>query len=257
MYTKEDIKELTDIYTRECKMWTLRCKGLFKAPQSHKANLTGLYKRNVMTWYCIVYCAGGGDGVTHEGDARCVPVFYELIDIAIRNKDRELLIHLIENISELITDFGYVNTAMGLLKYILIQYDTSEKVEEIDKVEVNRDGIYECGLIKIVGNVLSTAKNYYQAETDAFIKKDLSGLSFPGIPTYREEILSYNPSGETLSDLFTHKFGKFLTWGLLFEESIDNFAYEAMCTSVNASDCSSWFNQVVRILLKHLFKLKL
>lgn len=257
MYTKEDIKELTDIYTRECKMWTLRCKGLFKAPQSHKANLTGLYKRNVMTWYCIVYCAGGGDGVTHEGDASCVPVFYELIDIAIRNKDRELLIHLIENISELITDFGYVNTAMGLLKYILIQYDTSEKVEEIDKVEVNRDGIYECGLIKIVGNVLSTAKNYYQAETDAFIKKDLSGLSFPGIPTYREEILSYNPSGETLSDLFTHKFGKFLTWGLLFEESIDNFAYEAMCTSVNASDCSSWFNQVVRILLKHLFKLKL
>lgn len=257
LYTKEDLQELTKIYTRESKLWTLRCKGLFKAPNSHKANPNGLYKRNVMTWYCVVYCANGGDGTIHEGDSKCVPMFYELIDIAIREKDKELLIHLIENISELITDFGYIHTAMELLKYILIQYDTAEKVKEIDEKTTNRNGLYQYNLTKVVGNVLSTAKNYYQTETDTFIKKELIGLSFPGIPTYREEILSYNPSGETLSDLFTHKFGKFLTWGLLFEEAIDNFAYEAMCTSINAPNCFSWYDQVVRILLKHLFKLKL
>lgn len=257
LYTKEDLQELTEIYTRESKLWTLRCKGLFKAPNSHKANPNGLYKRNVMTWYCVVYCANGGDGTIHEGDSKCVPMFYELIDIAIREKDKELLIHLIENISELITDFGYIHTAMELLKYILIQYDTPEKVKEIDEKTTQRNGLYQYNLTKVVGNVLSTAKNYYQTETDTFIKKELIGLSFPGIPTYREEILSYNPSGETLSDLFTHKFGKFLTWGLLFEEAIDNFAYEAMCTSINAPNCFSWYDQVVRILLKHLFKLKL
>ena len=210
-----------------------------------------------MTWYCVVYCANGGDGTIHEGDSKCVPMFYELIDIAILEKDKELLIHLIENISELITDFGYIHTAMELLKYILIQYDTPEKVKEIDEKTTQRNGLYQYNLTKVVGNVLSTAKNYYQTETDTFIKKELIGLNFPGIPTYREEILSYNPSGETLSDLFTHKFGKFLTWGLLFEEAIDNFAYEAMCTSINAPNCFSWYDQVVRILLKHLFKLKL
>ncbi len=257
LYTKEDIKELTEIYACESKIWTLQCKGLFKAPNSYKANPDGLYKRNVMTWYCVVYCADGGDGTIHEGDNKCVPVFYDLIDTAIHKKDKELLIHLIENISELITDFGYIHTAMDLLKYILIQYDTTEKVKEIDKKRTTRNGLYQYDLVRVVGNVLSTAKNYYQAETDTFIKKELIGLSFPGIPAYREDILTYNPSGENLSDLFTHKFGKFLTWGLLFEESIDNFAYEAMCTSVKASDCFAWYNQVVRILLKYLFKLKL
>lgn len=257
LYTKENLQELTDIYARESKIWTLHCKGQFKAPNSYKANPNGLYKRNVMTWYCVVYCANGGDGTIHEGDVKCVPIFYDLIDIAIRTKDKELLIHLIENISELITDFGYIHTAMGLLKYILIQYDTIDKVREIDEVQTDRSGLYQYNLIKVIGNVLSTAKNYYQTETDTFIKKELVGLSFPGISTYREDILSYNPSGETLSDLFTHKFGKFLTWGLLFEESIDDFAHEAMCKSVNASDCFSWYEQVVHILLKHLFKLKL
>ena len=257
LYTQEDIEELLDIYTRESERWTLHCKGLYKAPNSHKANPTGLYKRNVMTWYCMVYCGREGDGTIRKKDSQSVPLFYKLLNTAICQKDKELLFHLIENISELITDFGYINTALGLLKYILTQYDTVEKVEEIDKITVNRSGLYQYDLTKAIGNVLSTAKNYYQTEINTFIKKDLVKLNFPGVSTYREEILSYNPSGETLSDLFTHKFGKFLTWGLLFEEAIDNFAHEAMCTSVNASDCFAWYNQVVHILLKHLFKLKL
>lgn len=257
IYSEEEIDELIEIYTRESEIWTRKCKGLYKAPNSHKANPTGYYKRNVMTWYSVVYCGKNGDGAIRENDKRCVPLFYDLIDAAIQNRDKELLVHLIENISELVTDFGYINTAMGLLKYILVQYDTVEKVNAIDEIKVDRAGLYQYDLVRIISNVLSTAKNYYQSEVDSFIKKDLKGLSFPGIPTYREEILTYNPSGETLSDLFTHKFGKFLTWGLLFEESIDNFAHEAMCTAVNSQDCFAWYNKVVRILLKHMFKLKL
>lgn len=257
LYTKEEIPELIKIYTQEAKIWTLKCRGLFKAPHSHKANPDGVYKRNVMTWYCVVYCGKRGDQNVPEGKEYGVPMFYELIDVAIKEKDKELLVHLIENISELITDFGYIHTGMNLLKYILLQYDTEEKVREIDEKLLERGGIYQYDLVRVVGNVLSTAKNYYQKEVDLFIKKTLVGLTFPGISGYREEILSYNPSGETLSDLFTHKFGKFLTWGLLFEDSIDQFAYEAMCTSVEASDCFSWYDQVVRILLKHLFKLNL
>ena len=104
--------------------------------------------------------------------------------------------------------------------------------------------------------MLGTAKNYFPAEIDSFLKKEITDLSFPGIPAYREEILNYNPSGETLSDLFTHKFGKFLTWALLYEKSVDNFAYECMCASTDAPDCFAWFNQVVRTLMRQMFKVK-
>lgn len=256
-YSKEDITELLDIYTKEAEIWTLNCKGLFKAPNSHKANPTGFYKRNVMTWYCIVYCSHIGDGNIRKGDTKCVPLFYSLIDMAIEQNDRELLIHLIENISELITDFGYINTAMGLLKYILIKYDTEEKVNKINEVETSRTGIYQYDLIGVIGNVLSTAKNYHQTEVNSFIKKEIYDLSFPGIPIYKDEILSYSPSGENLSDLFTHKFGKFLTWGLLFENTIDNFAYEAMCTATNSHDCFEWYEKVVKVLLRYIFNIKL
>lgn len=253
----ESNPEILEIFSRECKDWTCRCRGLFKAHNSYKANPTQMYKRNVMNWYCVVYCRHTGDNVPHEGDATCVPVFYRLLDEALNNNDKELLYHLIENISELITDFGYIDTALQLLKYILVKLDTTEKVNAIDRIRLERMDIYQEPLVNLIGKVLGTAKNYFSAEVDGFIKKDIIGLSFPGISKYREEILAYNPSGETLSDLFTHKFGNFLMWALLNEEAVDEFAFEAMSAAPGASNSFQWFDQVVRILFKHLFKVKL
>ena len=250
-------EEIISLYSHECEDWTRRCRGLFKGRNSHKANPTKHYKRNVMNWYCVVYCRHSGDASIRPGDDRCVPVFYELLDDAIATKDKELLYHLLENISELVTDYGYILTALELLKYIFIQFDSQEKVTEFDDIKLERGGVYQDDLITLIGKVLSTAKNCFPTEVDNFIKKDMVGLKFPGVSKYRGDILNYNPSGETLSDLFTHKFGNFLMWSLLNEEAVDSFAYEAMSVSVNSSDCFKWFDQVVRILFKDLFKVKL
>lgn len=249
-------RELLDIYAREAEDWTLRTKGLFKARNSHKANTLGLYKRNVMNWYAVIYCTHSSDGRPLEGDERCVPPFYAMIDRAIENNDKLLLFHLIENISELISDYGYIHTALDLLLHIIKAYDTEEKVAKLDAVEVDRDGIYTQTLVSLIGNTLSTAKNYFADEVDSFLKRDLVGLSFPGVAKYREQILSYNPSGESLSDLFTHKFGNFLMWSLLHEPAVEKFSIEAMESAEGVNDCFAWFDKVIRILMKHMFNAK-
>lgn len=134
--------ELMEIYSREAADWTRRCKGVFKGHNSHKANTTGLYKRNVMNWYCDVYCTHSGDNVPHEGDLRAAPVFHALIDEAV--------------------DGGHGENASQTL-------------------------------VQAIGNVLSTAKNYFPAEVDSFLKRDLAGNAFPGVPKYRDEVLNYSP----------------------------------------------------------------
>ena len=249
-------RELIEIYAREAEDWTLRTVGLFKARNSHKANTLGLYKRNVMNWYAVVYCTHSSDGMPLEDDERCVPLFYNMIDKAIAENDRMLLFHLIENISELISDFGYIHTSLNLLLHIMKAYDTEEKVAQLDAVQVDRDGIYTQTLVSAVGNTLSTAKNYFAEEVDSFIKRDIVGLPFPGVPKYREQILSYNPSGESLSDVFTHKFGNFLMWALINEPAVDKFAIESMMSAEQAKDCFDWFNRVIKILFKDMFNAK-
>jgi hypothetical protein len=210
-----------------------------------------------MNWYCVVYCSHSGDAIPHENDDRCVPVFYKMIDQAITDRDKDLLFHLIENISELISDFGYIRTALDLLRYILLKLDTVELTESIDSIHVQRDGIYRQTITQLIGNVLSTAKNYFPAEVNAFLRREIIGLPFPGIEQYREEILNYNPSGETLSDLFTHKFGNFLMWALLNMKVVDDFAYESVKASLKAKNSIDWYDNTVRIMFRHMFGLKL
>ena len=135
-------------------------------------------------------------------------------------------------------------------------YDTTGKVERLDKVVVDRDGIYTQTLVSLIGNALSTAKNYFADEVNTFIKRDIVGLSFPGVAKYREQILSYNPSGESLSDLFTHKFGNFLMWSLLHEPAVENFSINAMERAEGAKDCFEWFDKVIRLLFKDMFNAK-
>jgi hypothetical protein len=256
-YTPEMNHRLLDIYAAEAADWTFRNKGLFRGRRSEKANAIGMYKRNVMCWYAVVYCSHTGDDIPMKGDKRAVPKFYDLIDQAIQTNDKELLYHLVENISELITDMGYVKTALQLLKHILLQFDTQEKVDRIDAITLSRGGIYQYDLVKLVGNVLSTAKNYYAQQIDTFIQKEIIGLDFPGASTYREDILNYHPSGENLSDLLTHRFGNFLMWGLLNVEAADDFAIEAIAASTKTRDSFGWYEQGVKIFIKHFFGVKI
>ncbi|MCD8236863.1 MAG: hypothetical protein LUD00_09470 [Prevotellaceae bacterium] len=251
--TKTINRELLDMYARESVDWTRRLCGLFKGHRSSKANAAGKYKRNLMSWYSAVYCTYAGECGILDGDERCVPAFYELIDEAIDNNNRELLIHLIGNIMELVTDMGYYNLALDLLKHIMMRYDSNEKIENIDSVVLDRKGIYEYGIVKLIGNVLSTAKNYCPDRVNIFIQRELSALPFPGIGSYQDSILNYNPSGESLQDVLTHKFGNFLIFSLLNVRPVDTFAIEAICAVTKSRNSFAWFEQVVKILIKHLF----
>ena len=252
--TKELNEQLLGYYSREAEDWTLRCRGLFRGRHSDKANATGKYKRNVMSWYAAVCCAYAADGQPLLGDECPVPVFYRLIDKAIAENDKELLYHLVENILELITDMGYIKTALQLVRYILQQFDTQEKIDRIDQVSVDRQGLYQDDLVKLMGNVFSTAKNYFPAEIDSFIQKEVMELEFPGAKTYREDILNYHPSGENLQDVLTHKFGNFLMYTLLNVSQIDDFCQEAIGKSASASNSFAWYEQAVKVVVKHLFE---
>jgi len=249
--------DVEEIYAREAEDWTRACRGLFPARNSKQANPMGLYKRNVLTWYAVVETTRTGDGLPREGALQPVPLIYRLIDEAVAAGDKEMLYHIVENISEMIADFGLIRTGLGLLKTIMQRFDTEEKVAASDAIDVSkRGGIYTFDLVRLVGNVLSTAKNYYGAQVDAFIRTDIAGLTFPGVATYHEDILSYHPSGEALSDLFTHKFGKFLMWSLLNIPEVDAFSAESIKAIPTAHNCFGWYEGVVRILMRHMFGVK-
>jgi hypothetical protein len=131
-----------------------------------------------------------------------------------------------------------------------------EQLKEIDDVVVERDGIYRSDTVSVVGNMLSTIKNYYPDAVDAFLKRDIAGLNFPGISQYREDILNYNPSGESLSDLITHKFGKFVIWSLMNEPLVNAFAQQAVDGAVDAKSCFEWYDKSVRLAFRELFDLR-
>ena len=250
--------ELLNLYGKVASEWTISTKGLFKGHRSHEANSIGKYKRNVMCWYAVVYGSyAGKEGHVIKDDSLPVPHFYKLIDLAIANHDKELLFHLIDNISELITDMGYIQTAKQLIKYILVQYDSEKKVRELDAVKLERGGIYQYDLVQLIGSVFSTAKNHFPEEIDRFIQQEISGLKFPGVTTYRENIVNYLPSGEQLSDLLTHKFGNFLMRLLLEKEEAGDFAETVIRFSLETKSSIAWYEKVVKYGAEKIFNLRL
>lgn len=249
--------ELMEIYSREAADWTRRCKGVFKGHNSHKANTTGLYKRNVMNWYCDVYCTHSGDNVPHEGDQHAAPVFHALIDEAVDGRDKPLLYHLLAGISELVSDNGFILTALDLLLHVMDRFGDGALIGEFDAMDGGHGENASQTLVQAIGNVLSTAKNYFPAEVDNFLKRDLAGNAFPGVPKYRDEVLNYSPGGETLSDLFTHSFGNFVIWSLVNLDPFKEFAARVVGMSAEASDCYEWYDMVIREGFKDVFGVKL
>ena len=153
----------------------------------------------------------------------------------------------------MITDIGLPRAALQLLKHIMSKFNTIEQVNEYDNTPSQRDGTYQFGIVKLIGNVLSTAKNYCPELVNQFLQQDVACLPFPGINSYRDSLLNYNPSGESLQDVLTHKFGNFLIFSLVNVEAIDNFSVEAIAAASRSKDVFAWFEQVVKILIRHLF----
>jgi len=248
-------EEVTDMLEEWCVDWTLRCRGWFKGHNSDKANSKQLYKRNVMTWYAMVYCARHGD--ERDPSEQSVIGFRKLVNQAIATRDKELLVHLLNNISELVADSGYIYTSLDLLESVMRQIPSQQVLDEFDQNANPRYAETKESIITLIGKILGTAKNYFPQQVNAFLTKDIVNLPFPGIDKYKDEILGYNPGGERLSDLFTHKFGNMVIYTLIHEEVIDNVAVNALQAAAKATGSYKWFEEVVKIGLNTMFNLRL
>ena len=248
-------KEVEEMLTEWCVDWTLRCRGWFKGRNSYKANPMQLYKRNVMTWYAMVYCVRYGDN--RDPEAKSVPAFRQLINRAIETRDKELLVHLLNNISELVADSGYIYTSLDLLLSVMEQIPNREILDEFEQNINPRYPDTSESIITLIGKILGTAKNYFPQQVNAFLTKDIIRLTFPGIGDYKDDILGYNPGGERLSDLFTHKFGNALIYTLIHEEAIDDVVVQSLQATEKANDSFEWFEYVVKIVFNKMFNLRL
>ncbi len=222
-----------------CVEWTRRLRGNFVAPNSENANTRKKYKRNVMTWYAMVSARRGGE---------FAPLFYRLIDEAVDNADGELMTHLVENISELVADSGYVQPALSLLTYVMRRVDSTELMQ--------RMGV-EDTMPQQISLMLSTAKSYAPEAVNTFLTAEAPQLPFPGVANYRDEILNYTPCGEKLSDLMTHRFGNFVIFALLHNHAIDHFCYEAAAQLPQSDSFNAWFDIVIRMLVRDMLQIKI
>ena len=247
--------EVEEMLEHNCADWTRRCRGYFKAHNVDKANPLQLYKRNVMSWYAMVWCRRHGDHPDPEG--KSVPLFRQMLAEAVQTRDKELLIHLVNNIAELVTDSGDIHTALDLLRIIFEQIPSQAVLDEFEANAPNRYPDTALDLVSLVGNILGTAKNYFPGEVNDFLTRGVIGLHFPGIPKYKDDILSYNPSGENLADLLTHKFGNFIIWALIHEEGVDAVVSDCLKEASTTSDSAAWFDRCVRIVLRSLLKIRI
>ena len=248
-------QEVEEMLSEWCVDWTLRCRGWFRGRNSYKANQMQLYKRNVMTWYAMVYCVRHGDN--RDPEQQSVPYFRQLIDRAIATRDKELLVHLLNNISELVTDSGYIYTSLDLLESVMRQIPSQQVLDELE-INVNlRYPDTKESIITLIGKTLGTAKNYFPQQVNAFLTKDIINLTFPGIDKYKDDILGYNPGGERLSDLFTHKFGNALIYTLIHEQAIDDVVVGALQAAGRTNGSYQWFEEVVKIVFNKMFNLRL
>ena len=244
-------EDLWKIMSEWCEDWTNRMRGYYEGRLSKKVNSMKLYKRNVMAWYCMAYCKRNG-GDKHDKNAESVPLMRKLIDTAIKNRDKELLMHLLQNINELITDAGYIYTAKDLLYYVMEQIPNVQTIEEFENNVNNRYPDTQESIVAMIGRILGTAKLKFSQQINEFLKKETVGLSFPGLPQYSETLLSYNPESEKFSDLITHKFGNFVIKSIINEPVIDDVIVDICKPMPKVKSADQWISQAVKVVFKYI-----
>ena len=244
-------EDLWKIMSEWCEDWTNRMRGYYEGRLSKKVNSMKLYKRNVMAWYCMVYCKRNG-GDKHDKNTDSVPLMRKLIDTAIKNRDKELLMHLLQNINELITDAGYIYTAKDMLYYVMEQIPNVQTIEEFENNVNNRYPDTQESIVAMIGRILGTAKLKFSQQINEFLKKETVGLSFPGLPQYSETLLSYNPESEKFSDLITHKFGNFVIKSIINEPVIDDVIVDICKPMPKVKSADQWISQAVKVVFKYI-----
>jgi hypothetical protein len=251
----EPESEIIELFNRNCVDWTVRTRGSYEAHHNQVANNGRPYKQFVMSWYGMTYCKMHGDGNCCEGDDMPVPLLFDLLKKAFDNRDKELFYNCIENVSVLVSDFGYYKTSLLLFEYILGLFNYESEIYEFDSITTRRED-YNVDIRTFFIKMLGTIKNYFPREVNYFVTHKLKNSTFPNIDQYREEITNYNQSGEGIGDLLTHKFGNFIIWGLLNNEFITDFFIEGFKAGSESKDHVDWINRLLKIALRLLFERK-
>lgn len=248
-------EEAFDVFSRLTETWSERCRGLFYAHKNNQANKGLPYKQYPLNWYGAAYCRHWGDGGTRPGDPYPMPVFRNLIDKAIQRKDKELLYYCLENISTLVTDFGKPVSAIQLFEYVISQIRFEKIITDFDAVVSGREE-HKKDLRSFLCSTIGTIKSYYPREVAHYIHNKLTATEFPGMDRFREDLVSYNQSHESIADLLTHKFGNFIIWGLLHDKAVSQFFMDGFQTGGETEDYFDWFDGVVRLSFNRLFDIK-
>lgn len=247
--------EAFDVFSSLTEEWSERCRGLFYAHRNQQANKGKPYKQYPLNWYGAAYCKHFGDGGTRPGDPYPLPVFRNLIDKAFEEQDRELLYYCLENIATLVTDFGRPVSAIQLFDYVIGLFEHESEIRAFDMQETGREE-HQKDLRPFLCSMIGTIKSYYPREVAHFIHHKLAHSSFPDMERFREDLVNYNQSHESIGDLLTHKFGNFIIWGLLHDKEVSRFFMDAFRVGAEANDYFGWFDGVVRLSFNRLFEIK-
>lgn len=250
--TKNPDKEAMRLFSTLVYNWTVRCKGTYYAHNNYKANNNKPYKQYTLNWYGAAYCTHYGDGNKRDEDKYPMPIFYQLIDEAIQNMDKDLLYCCIENIAVLVTDFGFYKSALQLFEYVInkIQYEST--IIELDSIQADRDN-YQDNLRTFLCKTLGTIKSYHHKEVDFFIYNNLRNSSFPEIDKFREELINYNQSYENIGDLLTHKFGNFIIWSFQNDPKVSASLKQIMQYGTEVDNYEEWFKKLSTHVFDKLF----
>jgi hypothetical protein len=247
--------EAFDVFSELTEEWSERCRGLFFAHNNQQANKGLPYKQYPLNWYGAAYCKHFGDGGTRPGDPYPLPVFRNLIDKAFEEEDKELLYYCIENIATLVTDFSRPLSAIQLFDYVIGLFEHESEIKAFDKQETEREE-HQKDLRTFLCSMIGTIKSYYPKEVAHFIHHKLAHSSFPDMERFREDLVNYNQSHESIGDLLTHKFGNFIIWGLLHDNEVGRFFMDGFKVGGEVKDYFGWFDGIVRLSFNRLFGIK-
>ena len=248
-------EEAFEVFSRMTEAWSERCRGMFYAHKNQQANKGLPYKQYPLNWYGAAYCKHWGDGGIRPGDPFPMPVFRNLIDKAITGKDKELLYYCLENIATLVTDFSKPVSAIQLFEYIISQIRHEKLIADFDAVDTEREE-HKKDLRTFLCSIIGTIKSYYPREVAYFIHHKLANSEFPDMERFREDLISYNQSHESIADLLTHKFGNFIIWGLLHDKAVSRFFMDGFRNGAEVNDYFEWFDGIVRLSFNRLFGIK-
>jgi len=254
--SKEPNEEAFQILADLTEEWSERCKGVYYAHRNEQANKGLPYKQYPLNWYAAAYCKHFGDGATKPGDQHPLPVFRKLIDKALKKKDKELLYYCIENISILVTDFGYIKSAIQLFDYVISQIRHESQIHDINIQSCDQEK-YGTDFRSYMCSTLGTIKSYFPKEVAHFIHHKLTQSDFPDMEHFREDLITYNQSYESIGDLLTHKFGNFIIWGLLNDKDVGQFFKDGFKVGVEVNDYYGWFDGIARLAFNRLFGMKM